>query len=105
MTVAQNSWAPLVDDANGPLVAAGNPFGLEKPHEMLGLAADESEPSTIIHAARQRLDAVRDAGGSEEGVRAAVVSLIVAARQALLQQAGYAADAGRADEDTAQASF
>jgi len=90
-----------VDDANGPLDAAGNPFGLEKPHEILGLAADESEPGAIIRAARQRLDAVRDAGGSDEGVRAAVVSLIVAARQALLQQAGSTSEAGRADDDAA----
>ncbi len=98
MPAAQNSWGDPVDDATGPLDAAGDSFdlGLENPHEILGLAADEIRPDAIISAARRRLDAVRDACGSEDGVKAAVVSLIVAARQALLRQAGHDSKSGQA---------
>jgi hypothetical protein len=115
MPAAQNSWGDPVDDATGPLDAAGNSFDLgpENPREILGLSADEIRPDAIISAARRRLDAVRDACGSEDGVKAAVVSLIVAARQTLLRQAGHdsksgqaphagqAIHTGQADDDTA----
>ena len=96
ISAAQSSWGPPVDDEPSSLDAAEGFFGLEKPHEILGLAADDLQPDSIISAARRRLDAIRDASGSEDGVKAAVVSLIVAARQALLRQAGHESKSGQA---------
>ena len=57
------------------------------PHEVLGLPADTTDPGLIVQAARRRLNAIRDAYGSEGDVKEALTSIIVAARQAMLAQA------------------
>ena len=62
------------------------------PHELLGLPAETTDPGLIVQAARRRLNAIRDACGSEEDVKDALVSIIVAARQAMLARAN--AEAG-----------
>ena len=63
------------------------------PHEVLGLPPDTTDAGLIVQAARRRLNAIRDAYGSQEDVKNALVSTIVAARQAMLAQAN--AEAGR----------
>lgn len=60
---------------------------LDEPHVWLGLPADETCPGRIAAAARKRLDAIRDAGGTDDAVKEAVIAIIVAARQALLARA------------------
>lgn len=60
---------------------------LDEPHVWLGLPADETCPGRIAAAARKRLDAIRDAGGTDDTVKEAVIAIIVAARQALLARA------------------
>jgi hypothetical protein len=65
----------------------------EAPHEVLGLPADTTDAGLIVQAARRRLNAIRDAYGSEEDVKDALVAIIVAARQAMLARAN--AEAGR----------
>jgi hypothetical protein len=73
MPAAQNSWGDPVDDATGPLDAAGNSFDLgpENPREILGLAADEIRPDAIISAAR-RNSAITSAGLIDEMERGAI---------------------------------
>jgi hypothetical protein len=66
---------------------------LAAPHEVLGLPPDTTDAALIVQAARRRLNAIRDAYGSEEDVKDALVSMIVAARQAMLARAN--AEAGR----------
>lgn len=61
------------------------------PHEVLGLPADTTDPGLIVQAARRRLNAIRDAYGSEADVKEVLTSIIVAARQAMLAQARAAA--------------
>lgn len=61
------------------------------PHDVLGLPAETTDPGLIVQAARRRLNAIRDAYGSEEDVKEALVSIIVAARQAMLAHARSAA--------------
>jgi hypothetical protein len=63
------------------------PHSASAPHELLGLPADTTDPGLIVQAARRRLNAIRDAYGSEEDVKDALVSIIVAARQAMLARA------------------
>jgi hypothetical protein len=58
---------------------------------VLGLPAETTDPGLIVQAARRRLNAIRDAYGSEEDVKETLVSIIVAARQAMLAQARAAA--------------
>lgn len=60
---------------------------LDEAHVWLGLSVDETCPGRIASAARQRLDAIRDAGGTDDAVKETVVAIIVAARQALLARA------------------
>lgn len=57
------------------------------PHEVLGLPAETTDPGLIVQAARRRLNAIRDAYGSERDVKEVLTSIIVAARQAMLAQA------------------
>lgn len=57
---------------------------LATPHAWLGLDADVREPAAIVQAARDRLEAIRDAYGSEREVRDVLISIIVTARQELL---------------------
>lgn len=64
--------------------------GIENPHEVLGLAADEVNPFTIIEAAHARLVSLRSSGGSEVVVQRAVMRQIRAARAAMLAAAGKA---------------
>ncbi|MCE2726387.1 MAG: hypothetical protein LW698_06370 [Planctomycetaceae bacterium] len=66
---------------------------LAAPHEVLGLPPDTTDAGLIVQAARRRLNAIRDAYGSQEDVKDALVSTIVAARQAMLAQANV--EAGR----------
>jgi hypothetical protein len=61
------------------------------PHDVLGLPAETIDPGLIVQAARRRLNAIRDAYGSDEDVKETLVSIIVAARQAMLAQARAAA--------------
>jgi hypothetical protein len=58
---------------------------------VLGLPAETIDPGLIVQAARRRLNAIRDAYGSDEDVKETLVSIIVAARQAMLAQARAAA--------------
>jgi T5SS/PEP-CTERM-associated repeat protein/autotransporter-associated beta strand protein len=60
---------------------------LASPHTWLGLDADVSEPAAIVQAARHRLEAIRDAYGSEREVKDVLVSIIVRARQEMLSRA------------------
>lgn len=60
---------------------------LAAPHEVLGLPPDTTDAGLIVQAARRRLNAIRDAYGSQEEVKHALVSTIVAARQAMLARA------------------
>jgi hypothetical protein len=57
------------------------------PHEVLGLPAETTDAGLIVQAARRRLNAIRDAYGSEGDVKEVLTSIIVAARQAMLAQA------------------
>ena len=57
------------------------------PHAWLGLDADVREPGLIVQAARRRLEAIRDAYGSEREVKDVLVSIIVTARQEMLSRA------------------
>ena len=61
------------------------------PHDVLGLPAETTDPGLIVQAARRRLNAIREAYGSDEDVKDLVISIIVAARQAMLAQARAAA--------------
>lgn len=61
------------------------------PHDVLGLPAETTDPGLIVQAARQRLNAIRDAYGSDEDVKDLVISIIVAARQTMLARARTAA--------------
>jgi len=63
------------------------------PHEVLGLPPDTRDAGLIVQAARRLLNAIRDAYGSEKDVKDALVSIIVAARQAMLGRTN--AEAGR----------
>jgi hypothetical protein len=60
---------------------------LASPHTWLGLARDVRDPAAIVQAARQRLEAIRDAYGSEREVKDLLVSIIVTARQEMLSRA------------------
>ena len=60
---------------------------LASPHTWLGLDADVREPAAIVQAARHRLEAIRDAYGSEREVKDVLVSIIVRARQEMLSRA------------------
>jgi hypothetical protein len=60
---------------------------LVSPHTWLGLDPGVREPAVIVQAARQRLEAIRDAYGSEGEVRDVLVSIIVSARQEMLSRA------------------
>jgi T5SS/PEP-CTERM-associated repeat protein len=60
---------------------------LASPHTWLGLDADVTEPAAIVQAARHRLEAIRDAYGSERDVKDVLVSIIVRARQEMLSRA------------------
>ncbi len=51
------------------------------------LPAETIDAGLIVQAARRRLNAIRDAYGSESDVKEVLTSLIVAARQAMLAQA------------------
>ena len=57
---------------------------LATPHAWLGLDASVREPAVIVQAARDRLEAIRDAYGSERDVKDVLVSIIVTARQEML---------------------
>jgi hypothetical protein len=57
------------------------------PHAWLGLEPTVREPAAIVQAARWRLEAIRDASGSEGDVKDVLVSIIVTARQELLSRA------------------
>ena len=59
---------------------------LDSPHTWLGLAPDVRNPAMIVSAARQRLEAIRDAYGSEQEVKEMLVSIIVTARQEMLSR-------------------
>lgn len=74
------TYAPVPEPAIQPPV-------LDEPHVWLGLSADETAPDRIIAAARRRLDMICTACGSEQAVRDTVVTILVAARQALLARA------------------
>jgi hypothetical protein len=62
------------------------PDPLSCPHAWLGLEPSVREPAAIVQAARQRLEAIRDAYGSEREVKDVLVSIIVTARQELLSR-------------------
>jgi hypothetical protein len=57
------------------------------PHAWLGLEPTVREPAVIVQAARRRLEAIRDAHGSEREVKDVLVSIIVTARQEMLSRA------------------
>lgn len=59
---------------------------LASPHTWLGLDPGVTEPAVIVQAARQRLEAIRDAYGSEGEVKDVLVSIIVTARQEMLSR-------------------
>ncbi|MFM7291120.1 MAG: hypothetical protein ACKO6B_07805 [Planctomycetia bacterium] len=56
------------------------------PHAWLGLEPTVREPAAIVQAARRRLEAIRDAYGSEGDVNDVLVSIIVTARQDMLSR-------------------
>jgi hypothetical protein len=60
------------------------PLVLDEPHLRLGLSADATAPDRITEAARRRLDAIGTACGSAQAVRDTIVTILVAARSALL---------------------
>ncbi len=68
-------------------IPALDPTPLAMPHAWLGLAPDDTEPAVIMQAARRRLEAIRDAYGSEEQVKEVLVTIIVTARQEMLSRA------------------
>ena len=59
-------------------------FGIEKPHELLGLPANETDAVRIAEAAGKRLETMRASTGSETEVRDCVISQIILAREAML---------------------
>lgn len=63
------------------------PAWCSAPHELLGLAADERDPVTIVNAAACRLATLAAARGSESAVRQALTMLIRAARDEMLRVA------------------
>ena len=54
------------------------------PHDVLGLPAETTDPGLIVQAARRRLNTIRDTYHCEDDVREVLVSIVVAARQAML---------------------
>ena len=64
-----------------------NAFGVESPHELLGLPTHETDALRITEAASIRLATLRASTGSEPGVRDFVISQIIAAREAMLSLA------------------
>jgi hypothetical protein len=74
----------VIDYAAAWKAEPSRPQSLTAPHEVLGLPADTADVGLIVQAARRRLNAIRDAYGSEEDVKDALVAIIVAARQAML---------------------
>lgn len=77
----------MITFASAWQAASGSSLPPEAPHEILGLPPDITDAGLIVQAARQRLNAIRDAYGSQEDVKDALVSTIVAARQAMLARA------------------
>lgn len=55
--------------------------------EILGLQRDDLDPVTIVNAARAKLRRIREADGGERAVSRVVTSLIVEARDQLLERA------------------
>lgn len=67
-------------------VQTANGAVIDRPHEILGLRRDELDPLTIVNAALAKLRSIRAADGGEPAVSRAVRSLIVRARDQLLEQ-------------------
>lgn len=89
----------MIAFAANPLIFSSLPDPLACPHAWLGLEPTAREPAAIVQAARQRLEAIRDAYGSERTVKDVLVSIIVTARQEMLSQAREkAAFSGLADD-------
>jgi len=61
---------------------------IENPHELLGIAAAETDPLVIVDAARTRLDAIRASHGSETNLKRYLLAQIAAARDDMLRFAG-----------------
>ncbi len=80
----------MIAFAADSIVFPSLPDPLTCPHAWLGLEPSEREPAAIVQAARQRLEAIRDAYGSEREVKDVLVSIIVAARQEMLSRARQA---------------
>lgn len=58
--------------------------GIENPHELIGVRADETDPRLVMEAAARRITRIRDAGGSDMEVRRALIASIIVARNELL---------------------
>lgn len=67
-------------------VQAASASSIDRPHEILGLRRDERDSITIVNAAWAKLRCIRRADGGERGVSRAVASLIVRARDQMLEQ-------------------
>lgn len=67
-------------------VQTANGSSIDRPHEILGLRRDELDPLTIVNAAWAKLRSIHAADGEERAVSRAVRSLIVRARDQLLEQ-------------------
>lgn len=75
---------------HAPVAVVG---GIERPHEILGLAPETRDPVTIVGAALAKLRVIRAANGSEVMVRRAVEAAVIQARDRLLAEAfGHCAD-------------
>lgn len=61
--------------------------GLERPHEILGLAPETRDPTKIVGAALAKLRVIRASNGSDVMVRRAVEAAVIEARDRLLAEA------------------
>jgi hypothetical protein len=58
--------------------------GIENPHELIGVAADETDPRLVMETAARRIARLRAVAGSEFGVRRALIASIIVARNEIL---------------------
>jgi hypothetical protein len=77
----------MIAFADDSVIFSPLPRPLAAPHAWLGLEPTVREPAAIVQAARRRLEAIRDAYGSEREVKDVLVSIIVTARQEMLSRA------------------